>query len=138
MLWTPRRIAFYADGNESAPYWQYERPVGATSDEFPYTKPQYLIANLAVGGNGPSEPLDWSALDPPGTNLSIDYVRVYALEDGFDGYEASGPALPPALPPVLLPIAGVALVIAIGAAFLWRHHQKRLVPAALTETLLVR
>ena len=90
----------------------------------------YLIANLAVGGNGPSEPLDWSALDPPGTNLSIDYVRVYALEDGFDGYEMSGPALPSTLPPVLLPTAGVALVVgAAAAAVLWRRHQRRRMPA---------
>lgn len=140
MLWTPRRVAFYADDNETAPYWQYERPVGATGDDFPYTKPMYLIANLAVGGNGPSEPLDWSALDPPGTNLSIDYVRVYALENGFDGYDAAGPAPPPTLPPALLPTAGVVLVVGAAAAavLLWRRHQRRHMPPALAETLLAQ
>ena len=35
---------------------------GEGSEGYPYTGPVYLIANLAVGGNGPSEPVDGSRL----------------------------------------------------------------------------
>ena len=82
LLWTPRRIAFFIDDGRT-PIYSYS-PAQRTAANFPYTRPQYLIANLAVGGNGPSQPVDFSALDPPGTTLFLDYVRVYALPDGFD------------------------------------------------------
>ena len=59
-------------------------PTSPTASMFSASFVQYLIANLAVGGNGPSQPVDFSALDPPGTTLFLDYVRVYALPDGFD------------------------------------------------------
>ncbi|EOD31106.1 hypothetical protein EMIHUDRAFT_203217 [Emiliania huxleyi CCMP1516] len=82
LLWTPRRIAFFIDDGRT-PIYSYS-PAQRTAANFPYTRPQYLIANLAVGGDGPSQPVDFSALDPPGTTLFLDYVRVYALPDGLD------------------------------------------------------
>lgn len=102
VLWTPTRIAFFIDDNEDTPIWSYERSTadreaaadgeetaGEDGDEdsidpaFPYTLPQYFILNLAVGGNGPSEPVDESVLTSGSAHLSVDYVRVYSLGDGL-------------------------------------------------------
>jgi len=77
-VWTPRGISFYID-DEAEPLWGYERPLPATKANYPYTSPQFLVANLAVGGNGPAQDLDRAALEPPGVTFAIDYVRVFAL-----------------------------------------------------------
>ena len=86
LLWTPETIAFFIDDDEEEPIFSYERPASSSNgamaaadgDAFPYTLPQYFILNLAVGGNGPSEPVDMDAL-AHGVHLSVDYVRVYGL-----------------------------------------------------------
>ena len=87
MVWTPQQISFYIDENET-PIWSYARPAdgdGTDDADFPYTKPEYFIVNLAVGGNGPSEPVDMSALDrEEGVQLLVDYVRVYALPSDME------------------------------------------------------
>jgi hypothetical protein len=82
LYWTPTRIAFYIDDDEQSPVWAYERPQASNDLGFPYTQPQYLIANIAVGGNGPAEPVDEAALASGGTSMHIDYVRVYELSAG--------------------------------------------------------
>lgn len=89
LLWTPDSISFYMDDDDD-PIFTYERTVDIASadtagaDQYPYTSPQYFILNLAVGGNGPSEPVDDVALTA-GVDLFVDYVRVYALSDDAPG-----------------------------------------------------
>ena len=83
MMWTPQQISFFIDESET-PIWRYDRPVDDEdtddNESFPYTEPEYFIVNLAVGGNGPSEPVNRSALESnEGVQLLVDYVRVYAL-----------------------------------------------------------
>ena len=84
--WTPERISFRFD-DEEEPIFSYKRDSseGKPAEQYPYSKPFYFILNLAVGGNGPSEPVKMDALDGDGTSLIVDYVRVYALEDEGDG-----------------------------------------------------
>ena len=90
--WSPERIAFFFD-DKIEPIFAYQPSQGSAAtdgeddgqntatEQYPYRHPFYLIANLAVGGNGPSEAVDEEALDGEGTSLSIDYVRVYALKE---------------------------------------------------------
>lgn len=138
LVWTPSKISFYFDGSPDA-IWTYRRTKVMTSAEFPYTKPQYMIANLAVGGNGPSEAVDEAALAPPGILLAIDYVRVYAL------------AAAPTAAAVAMPTAAVtqkgriaagatgALLAVLAAAVLsaaWRGRRRLIGRSALSELLL--
>jgi len=146
-VWTPERIAFYLDG-ELQPFWSYERPSPPDAANYPYTRPAFLIANLAVGGNGPSEPLDEEALEAPGVRFSIDYVRVYALPaDASAGSMSSLLAMPAHVGPLaggaaLVPsvaalVAVLALVSSTLAAVWWhRHRRARRMPVALAEGLL--
>ena len=88
MEWHPERIVFYVDDHE---IFRYARDLGgdgeayaAAEEQYPYTRPSYFVANVAVGGNGPSQPVEWAALEGEGTSLLVDYVRVYALDDDAD------------------------------------------------------
>ena len=143
LLWTPDRVAFYADDDESAPYWWYDKPDGATRDGYPYTSPQYLIANVAVGGNGPSQPLAAGALAPPGTQLHIDYVRVYALADeeaevvSLGSADGGGGWRGPSTDDAVRFSAAGGLLLALGLGVYWRRRRRQL-PAMLKEELLVR
>ena len=152
LVWTPSKVAFHFDGDPT-PLWQYERAPGATDAGFPYTRPQYLVANLAVGGNGPSEPIDEAALLSPGTRLEIDYVRVYALAAGdaathgtlaavappkpADGHRFDGPAVVLAIlfvaPAILALIARAARRLSPGACGGGARTRRR---TALAEQLL--
>ena len=62
--WQPGKITWYIDGN----------PVHTLEDESVAYQIMYVIANLAVGGNFNTEPVDPAAL--PAT-FNIDYIRVY-------------------------------------------------------------
>ena len=46
LLWTPTEVAFFFDDDETTPFWRYERKPDMPDEAFPYTEPQYLIANL--------------------------------------------------------------------------------------------
>lgn len=67
--WTPDEITFSVDGNE---YYTY-RPEDKTEVNWPYDKPQFIILNVAMGGDlGGQIPEDFNE-----SSMQIDYVRVY-------------------------------------------------------------
>lgn len=68
MEWTPEKIDFYYDDTL---YYTYQ-PSSKNSETWPFTAPQYLLLNIAMGGVG-------GAIDPDFTEsaMMIDYVRVF-------------------------------------------------------------
>lgn len=70
--WTPDHLTFLVD--EEA-YFTYE-PTEKTLDNWPYFENQYLLLNIAMGGNLGGE------IDPQFTQdqMEIDYVRIYQLK----------------------------------------------------------
>jgi beta-glucanase (GH16 family) len=70
-LWTPNQIEFLVDGQR---YFTFAKESGGDA-VWPFDKPQYLILNLAIGGNwGGRQGIDDSAFP---SRFLIDYVRVY-------------------------------------------------------------
>ena len=69
MLWTPTEVRFGVDGVQHAIY----RNAGTGPAQWPFDKPQFLILNLAIGGDlgGPVD----DAIFP--IQFEVDYVRVY-------------------------------------------------------------
>ncbi len=71
--WFEDRIDFQIDGKT---YHTFTKRPEATLEEWPFDKPQYLLINLAVGGNwGGSKGID-ETIWP--RRLAVDWVRVYA------------------------------------------------------------
>ena len=69
--WTPTAIESFVDGQR---YFTFAKEQGGDA-VWPFDKPQYLILNLAIGGNwGGQQGIDDSAFP---TRYEIDYVRVY-------------------------------------------------------------
>lgn len=71
--WTPERLDWHLDGKR---VFTYKKPPNATLDEWPFDAPQYLLLNLAIGGNWGGEKGIDDAIFP--AKFEIDYVRVYA------------------------------------------------------------
>ena len=63
--WQPDAMAWYVDGVER---WRFTDASAITA------KPEYLLLNLAVGGDWPGPP---NATTPFPSNLLVDYVRVW-------------------------------------------------------------
>jgi beta-glucanase (GH16 family) len=81
--WTPDRMDFSVDGKK---YYTYE-PKEKNSSTWPFDLPQFLILNVAMGGNFGSDPkLESNGLkngiDPSihSAEMLVDYVRVYQLK----------------------------------------------------------
>ena len=77
---TPESMAFYFDGEKIYEY----SPEVVDEKTFPYTDPQFIIINLAIGGNLGSEPQletegKKDGVDPAleQARFEVDYVRVY-------------------------------------------------------------
>ena len=68
MVWTPNNVYWYVDGQ------QFFQLAAASATGFPFTLPQFLICNVAVGGNWPGNP-DATTVFPQ--QMVIDYIRVY-------------------------------------------------------------
>lgn len=80
LLWTPEKLAFYVDGNVHYTY----NPSTKNASTWPFTAPQFLIMNIAMGGNLGSDPQYETGgmrngVDPALTQakMEVDYVRVY-------------------------------------------------------------
>ena len=71
MLWTPAEIRFGVDGLQHAVY----RNAGTGPAQWPFDRPQFLILNLAIGGDlgGPVD----DTIFP--IQFEIEHVRVYQL-----------------------------------------------------------
>lgn len=69
--WTPQRIVMGVDGRTA---FAFDRTPGDRG-KWPFDGPQYLILNLAIGGDwGGAEGIDDKALP---ARMEVDYVRVY-------------------------------------------------------------
>ena len=74
MTWTEERITI---GRDDRNYFQFQRDASGGHDAWPFDAPQFLILNIAVGGNwGGQHGVDDSIFP---VRLAIDYVRVYQL-----------------------------------------------------------
>jgi beta-glucanase (GH16 family) len=72
--WRPERIDFFVDKNK---YFTFKNE-GTGDAAWPYNKPQYLILNIAIGGDwGGQKGVD-DGIFPQ--KMYIDYVRVYQEE----------------------------------------------------------
>lgn len=89
LLWTPTRLLIAVDGR---PYNQLRNSGAGDYRQWPFASPQYLLLNLAIGGDLGGE-VDQHSLPQ---QMEVDYVRVFQPPGG-------GPALAPpatvALPP---------------------------------------
>lgn len=71
--WTPETITAFVDDK---PYATFNNTHGGWT-EWPFDKPQYLLLNLAVGGNwGGQKGIDDSIFPQ---SMEVDFVRIYAL-----------------------------------------------------------
>jgi len=76
LTWTPERITV---GRDDRNYFQFGRDASGGRDAWPFDAPQYLLLNIAVGGNwGGQKGVD-PAIFP--VRMVIDYVRVYQRPD---------------------------------------------------------
>ncbi|MBR2213553.1 MAG: glycoside hydrolase family 16 protein [Eubacterium sp.] len=75
MEWDENRARFYVDGI----YYQTFNITDASQME-EFRKDQFIILNLAIGGNLPGQTIDDSAF-PDKSTMEVDYVRVYQLAD---------------------------------------------------------
>ena len=89
--WTPDAIRFFVDNNL---YYTYA-PVNKNSSTWPFTDPQFIIINLAMGGNWGSDTKyetngQKNGINPALTTarFEVDYVRVY---QSFQELKIQGP-----------------------------------------------
>ena len=77
MIWTPGSVSYYVD-NPAAPYVTYTTSSlnGLSGASWPFDNGQanFIILNLAIGGNYPGPP-DGTTVFP--STMLIDYVRIY-------------------------------------------------------------
>jgi len=69
MVWTAEKIEFFVDGQH---YFTYE-PKNKTPQNWPYFNDQYILLNIAMGGNLGGK----IAADFTQDQMEVDYVRVY-------------------------------------------------------------
>ena len=68
--WSAKSIQFYVDNRL---YYTVLND-GRGKDYYPFVDPQFLILNLAIGGNMPGLTIDDTAFP---IKMEVDYVRVY-------------------------------------------------------------
>lgn len=77
MIWKPGQVAYYVD-NPAAPYVTYKTSdiAGLAGAVWPFDNGQanFLIVNLAVGGDWPGAP---DGTTPFPSQMDIDYIRLY-------------------------------------------------------------
>lgn len=73
IIWEPTKIEFYV--NDTLQY-TYAKQINATSKEWPFDKPFYIILNQSGGAGWPGAILD---SDLP-FQMQVDYVRVFSSE----------------------------------------------------------
>lgn len=70
LKWTASQIQIGIDG---VVYNTYDKPVGATASNWPFDVPQFILLNVAMGGDlGGPVPSGFTS-----DSLQVDYVRVY-------------------------------------------------------------
>lgn len=71
--WTTNQIKWYMDSINYFTATPANLPGGGT---WPFSKPQFILLNLAVGGNWPGYPSNYTVFPQ---QMLVDYVRVYSL-----------------------------------------------------------
>ena len=71
---TPDEITFSVDANE---YYTYS-PEEKTEVNWPYDKPQFIILNIAMGGDLGGQPVDFNA-----SSMQIDYESIVKQLAGY-------------------------------------------------------
>jgi beta-glucanase (GH16 family) len=70
LTWSADKLQLGIDGNN---YFEYLNPKDGDYTKWPFDKPQYLILNLAMGGDlGGAIPANFVS-----DQMEVDYVRVY-------------------------------------------------------------
>jgi beta-glucanase (GH16 family) len=70
LTWTPDKIAIAVDNRQ---YFEYQNPKDGSFGNWPYSGPQYLILNVAMGGVlGGAIPANFVS-----DQMEVDYVRIY-------------------------------------------------------------
>jgi beta-glucanase (GH16 family) len=70
LVWTPTQITMYVD---DMPYMS-ESSSSISSGTWPFNQPQFLIVNVAVGGDWPGPPTAQTVFPQ---SMYVDYVRVF-------------------------------------------------------------
>jgi len=82
--WTTNQIKWYMDSHLFFTATPANLPSGGT---WPFTKPQFILLNLAVGGNWPGYPSNYTVFPQ---QMLVDYVRVYSPNSSNPPPTASG------------------------------------------------
>jgi beta-glucanase (GH16 family) len=82
--WTTNQIKWYMDNQQYFTATPASLPSGGT---WPFTQPEYILLNVAVGGNWPGYPSNYTVFPQ---QMLVDYVRVYS-------YVATIPSAPTGL-----------------------------------------
>ncbi|WP_143474075.1 family 16 glycosylhydrolase [Limnohabitans sp. B9-3] len=69
--WSANEILMGVDGT---PTFSFKRPANATSDNWPFSQPAFVLLNVAVGGNLGGV---FNAGDLPNMTMKVDYVKVW-------------------------------------------------------------
>lgn len=69
--WTASEIIMGVDGVTT---FSYKKPAGATTDNWPFSQPAFLLLNVAVGGNLGGT---FNVNDLPNMKMTVDYVKVW-------------------------------------------------------------
>ncbi len=70
--WTPQGLTLLVDGKA---YYHLDRPANSDEAHYPFTTPEFMLLNVAVGGGwGGQHGIDNAALP---AQMQVDYVRVY-------------------------------------------------------------
>jgi beta-glucanase (GH16 family) len=105
--WEPTAITYYVDG---VARWSFTDAANITN------KPQYLVLNLAVGGNWPGAP---NASTPFPSDFLVDYVRVWD-QFGTPASTTTTTAPAPTTTTTVAPPAYSATVVADKPVSYWR------------------
>lgn len=98
-IWTPQRVSMYVDRDAhptANPY--YEISIPASSDDYApgkyFHKPEFIIFNLAVGGNFPGiySVSQVTALGNGSRSMYVDWVRVYQRGDQGESFYSDVPS----------------------------------------------
>ncbi len=82
--WTTNQIKWYMDEQQYFTATPNSLPSGGT---WPFTQPQFILLNVAVGGNWPGYPSNYTVFPQ---QMLVDYVRVYSF--------SNAPVAPPTPP----------------------------------------
>lgn len=81
--WEPDEIRFYVDDRcyyKTSEWFTKRSGFGEVSYPAPYDQPFYIILNVAVGGNWPGNPDEFTTFDEQ-AQMVVDYVKVYQKKE---------------------------------------------------------